>query len=347
MSRLSHSHDVESIVAWWTKTLEQHEFGHMPFLIATELNTVITIIKLKYQMYRNRKLHPLLGWMLPKIRIIPKKASNKSFSASNFGQKSPQGHMSIFPKSRAPSKDEMVEKSEGIFLFLYKLILKPYHLSSPLAPLGGGGEIGNYPRRLFGPKFYSKKLLFEPFFGILPIFGSVQPKRECIFPFLYNLIFKPYHLSSPLAPLWEVIGICPRAFFCPKFDPEKLLFEAFFGIVHILTTVRYYRTNKWNTDSLFTTRAIKNGVCLHLCCSSALGEPETDPNLAPDVAGKWLFKTKIGIRVPFFQAKGYFSRSHTWFVYIQFLITISSPFTPWSKVVTVTYIIPLYTPEVR
>ncbi len=56
-----------------------------------------------------------------------------------------------------------------------------------------------------------------------------------------------------------------------------------------------------------------------------------EPHLAPDVAGKWLFKTKIGIRVLFLQAKGCFSRSHTWFVYIQFLITISSPFTPWSK----------------
>ncbi len=36
-------------------------------------------------------------------------------------------------------------------------------------------------------------------------------------------------------------------------------------------------------------------------------------------------------KVPSLQAKGCFSRSHTWFVYIQFLITISSPFTPWSK----------------
>ncbi len=34
---------------------------------------------------------------------------------------------------------------------------------------------------------------------------------------------------------------------------------------------------------------------------------------------------------PFLQALGCFSRSHTWLVYIQFLITISSPFTPWSK----------------
>ncbi len=26
-----------------------------------------------------------------------------------------------------------------------------------------------------------------------------------------------------------------------------------------------------------------------------LGEPQADLNLAPDVTGKWLFKTKIGI----------------------------------------------------
>ncbi len=55
-----------------------------------------------------------------------------------------------------------------------------------------------------------------------------------------------------------------------------------------------------------------------------LGEPQADSNLAPDVAGKWLFKTRIGIRVPFLQAIGCFLRSHTWFVYIQFLITIKT-----------------------
>ncbi len=57
------------------------------------------------------------------------------------------------------------------------------------------------------------------------------------FAFLYNLIFKPYPLSSPLAPLGRGIDICPRGLFCPKFNAKKLLFEAFFGIVRILTTV--------------------------------------------------------------------------------------------------------------
>ncbi len=89
--------------------------------------------------------------------------------------------------------------------------------------------------------------------------------RNLFFLFLYNLIFKPYHLSSSLAPLREEIDICSRGLFCPKFDAEKLLFEAFLGIMRILTAVRYYHRNKWNTN-----RAIKNGIHLHLCCSSAL-----------------------------------------------------------------------------
>ncbi len=72
---------------------------------------------------------------------------------------------------------------------VYNLIFKPYHLSSPLAPLWGG-EIVICPRRLFCPKFYVKKLLFEAFFRIMCIFDSAQPKSECNFPFLYDLIFQ-------------------------------------------------------------------------------------------------------------------------------------------------------------
>ncbi len=56
---------------------------------------------LNIKLYWNRKLHSLLGWMLPKIHNILKKASNKSFSALNFGQNSSQGHRSISPWSGA------------------------------------------------------------------------------------------------------------------------------------------------------------------------------------------------------------------------------------------------------
>ncbi len=87
-------------------------------------------------------------------------------------------------------------------------------------------------------KKISEQLLFETFFGIMHILGSGQPKSECIFLFPYNFIFKPYHLSSPLAQLWREIQLCPRRLFCPKFDAEKLLFEAFLGIMRIFDSVQ-------------------------------------------------------------------------------------------------------------
>ncbi len=60
-------------------------------------------------------------------------------------------------------------------------------------------------------------------------------KSECIFPSLFNLIFKPYHVSSSLAPLWGEIDICPRALSCLQFYAKKLLFEPFFGIMRIFS----------------------------------------------------------------------------------------------------------------
>ncbi len=92
------------------------------------------------------------------------------------------------------------------------------------------------PLWTFSPKFDAEKLLSEAFFGIMRVFSSVRPKSVCNFPILYHLIFKPY-LSSPLAPLQGEIDIHPRRLFCPKFDAKKLLFDAFFGIMHILITI--------------------------------------------------------------------------------------------------------------
>ncbi len=88
------------------------------------------------------------------------------------------------------------------------------------------------------------KNLFEAFFfGILRIFSRIQPKSECNFLFLYQLIFKPYHLSSPLTPLWGVMNICPRGLFCPKFDAEKLVFEAFFSEYSVFLAVFSRKVN--------------------------------------------------------------------------------------------------------
>ncbi len=49
------------------------------------------------KLHSNGKLYSFLGRTLPKIRIIPKKGSNKNFLASNCVQKSLQGRMSIYP----------------------------------------------------------------------------------------------------------------------------------------------------------------------------------------------------------------------------------------------------------
>ncbi len=78
-------------------------------------------------------------------------------------------------------------------------LFQPYHLSSTVAPLWKETDI--FPRWRSCPKFDAEKLLFKTFFRIMCIFGGVQPKSECNFPFPYNLIFQLYHLSSPLAPL--------------------------------------------------------------------------------------------------------------------------------------------------
>ncbi len=114
------------------------------------------------------------------------------------------------------------------FLYPYNLISQPCHLSSPLASLCGGGGHAHMPSRTFYPKFNAEKLLFAAFFGTMRIFGSIQPKSECIFPLQHDFIFKPYHLLNPIPPLWGRIHICPRGLFYLKFDAEKPLFEAFF-----------------------------------------------------------------------------------------------------------------------
>ncbi len=74
----------------------------------------------------------------------------------------------------------------------------------------------------------------------------------------------------------------PRRLFCPKFDAEKLLFEAFFEILRIFGNVHpksesifpflYNLIFQLNTGDNHMLRpvAIKNGVCPHSGCSSAL-----------------------------------------------------------------------------
>ncbi len=69
------------------------------------------------KLYGSEKREALLGWMLPKIRSIPKKASNKSFSTSNFRQKVRQGHMSI-------SSPEWSWGTRKMIWFKYEIVQK-------------------------------------------------------------------------------------------------------------------------------------------------------------------------------------------------------------------------------
>ncbi len=130
-------------------------------------------------MYRNGKLDSLWGSMLPKICITSKKGLNKSCSELNFVQKSPWD-MSISPTS-------------GVGRLQRSVHLKSYNVQkqkSPQDPLPVETDICAY--WLFCTKFKSEQLSFEASFDVMRIFGSVDPKSESNFPFLYIIRFQIY-----------------------------------------------------------------------------------------------------------------------------------------------------------
>ncbi len=73
-------------------------------------------------------------------------------------------------------------------LFLFILYFKDGNLLRPLAPLWV--EIDICYCRLFCTKFNAKQLLFQSFFYVMRIFGSVEPQTESTLPFLYLIIFQ-------------------------------------------------------------------------------------------------------------------------------------------------------------
>ncbi len=78
-------------------------------------------------------------------------------------------------------------QSESNFPFLYTKRFQTYWPLEHVAPLVG--EIDICTRGLFCTKFNSKQLLFEDFFDVMCIFGSIEPQIECNLPFQYNIIF--------------------------------------------------------------------------------------------------------------------------------------------------------------
>ncbi len=63
-------------------------------------------------------------------------------------------------------------------------------LESPSSTCEGDRHI--CARGLFCMKFNSEQLLFEAFFDVMRIFGSVQPQNESNFPFLYIIRFQTF-----------------------------------------------------------------------------------------------------------------------------------------------------------
>ncbi len=170
-----------------TKALEQHECGHTQFLIETGLNMLSPVLSWNTKCTETENCIHFWAERCQKYSLFRKKFQIKVSRHRISDEKVREGMCLSSPWLELwASKDDTVEKSECIFPFLYNLIFKPYHLSSPLAPFQG--EIDICPCGLFCPKFDAEKLLFKPFFEITRIFGSVQPKSECNFPFLYNLI---------------------------------------------------------------------------------------------------------------------------------------------------------------
>ncbi len=123
-----------------------------------------------------------------KYALHKKKASNKSCSELNFVQRSPRALIFISPTSEAMGLQRSVH-------------LKSYNVrkwKSPLASLLGKTDMCAH--WLFCTKFNSEQLLFEPFFDVMHIFGSVESQSESNFPFLYIIRFQTYwSFESPIS----------------------------------------------------------------------------------------------------------------------------------------------------
>ncbi len=123
-------------------------------------------------------------------------------------------------------------------------------LWSPLAP--PLGETPIYVRGLFGMKFSSEQLLFEPFFHITCTFCSFEPLNESNFMFLYIIRIQPKRSLEPLAPLVGQIDKCACGLFCMKLSSKQLLFQAFSHVMHIFGSIE--PQSEFNFPFLYVNR---------------------------------------------------------------------------------------------
>ncbi len=167
-------------------------------------------------MYRNGKLDSLWGSVMPKIRSILKKASNKSCSELNFVQKSSGAHMSSSPTCEAWEfkrsvylKSYNVQKWDIRFTLGLNATKNTHYIKK--ASNESCSKLNSY-------KKVSRHICLSP----------PGEWNQGSFPFLYIIRFQMYRSLEPAAPLLREIDIRARGLFCMKFNSEQLLFEVLF-----------------------------------------------------------------------------------------------------------------------
>ncbi len=136
--------------------------GHMSISLRSGARGLERWYGWNFKLYRNRKLHSLLGWTQPKYTLFRKRLQIKIFWHRISDKKVCEGICLSSPGVKlGASKEDMVEKSECIFLFLYNLIFQPYRLWSPQFHSGGDRHM---PSWTFLSKIRYQKTFIWTFF---------------------------------------------------------------------------------------------------------------------------------------------------------------------------------------
>ncbi len=127
-------------------------------------------------------------------------------------------------------KYALPQKKLQIKVFPPRISDKKVHESIVTFRASGSTAMGDrhMPLWTFLSKIQCRKTLIWSFFGYNAYLWQRSAQSECIFTLVYNFIFKPYHLSSQLAPLQGEIHLCPRGLFCPKFVVKNFYLKLFF-----------------------------------------------------------------------------------------------------------------------
>ncbi len=142
---------------------------HMSIFLMSGVRGLQRSVCLKsYNVQKHKKIHSLWGSTMPKIRIIWKKASNKSCSVLNFVQKSLLLYMSISPSCEARELQR----------FAMHIIFQNGKSLVPPSSTRWGDKHMLSQTFLYEIQF--RKTFIWSFFYIMLIFGRINPKVNLI-----------------------------------------------------------------------------------------------------------------------------------------------------------------------